>query len=189
MHKITIFSQKLLTQCLEPTVLDAMTKLLDSQKKSNILAGAEVITEIFGATPIFSVLMGDPSLKRDACETHLISSFHNNLTLLVQKTWVEKSDESLKEQVLFHLDKICASLNEKTYAAVYKEYFSLLHDIVYLMFGFQAKKDDFAEYSLRIDPEFGVFWWFLENVSTQMPEDIEIARLYILLGMFFSANY
>lgn len=189
MQRNSVFSQDLLAQCLEPTVLGAMANVLEMQNKTNIFQGAKVIADVFGATPIFDALTKDSSAQRDTCESHLVSSFHSNLTLLVQKTWVEKSDEALKEQALYQLDKICASLNKKAYADVYKEYLTLLNDVVHLMFGPLSKKDDFAEYSLRIDPEFGIFWWFLQNVSTQMPEDIEIGRLYILLGMFFLANF
>lgn len=189
MLKTSVFSKELLAQCLEPAVLEALANVLDVQKKSNIFQGAKVIADNFGAAPIFNVLTEDPSAKRDTCENHLVSSFHNNLTLLVQKTWVEKSDEALKDQTLYRLDKICTSLNEKAYVDVYEEYLSLLHDVVYLMFGALSKKEDFSEYALRIDPEFGIFWWLLQNISAQMPRDIEIGRLYILLGMFFLANY
>jgi len=189
MQETSEFPKNILNQCLEPAVLNAMAGMLDLQEKANIIKGAEIIADIFGATPIFNILTEDPSAQRDTCENNLVSSFHSNLTLLVQKTWVEKYDEALKDQALYQLDKICVALNEKAYADMYEEYLSLLHDVVYLMFGPLSKKDDFAEYALRIDPEFGVFWWLLQNVSAQIPEDLEIGRLYILLGMFFLANY
>ena len=102
---------------------------------------------------------------------------------------MEKSDEALKEQVLFQIDGICSALEKGNYGGVYEQFMLLLHDVVYLLFGSQSKKDDFAEYALRIDPDFGVFWQFLQNVSPKKKCSENLARLYILLGMCFLANY
>lgn len=156
----------------------------ETVKKSGLL-----IAEVFDSAHIFEQLTENPSEQRDKAEKKLIKSFYNNLTLLVQKTWVEKSDEALKEQVLFQLDGVSTALEEKKYAAVYEKFMLLLHDTVYLLFGQQSKKDDFGEYALRIDPDFGVFWQFLQKTSSSVPKSESIGRIYILLGMCFLANY
>ena len=122
-------------------------------------------------------------------ENKLLASFKHNLALLIQKTWVEKSDETLKEQILFQLNGVCAALEKAEYAHVYENFMRLLHDTVYLLFGQQSKKEDFAEYAMRIDPDFGVFWQFLQNVPAKTPKHESAGRLYILLGMCFLANY
>ena len=57
------------------------------------------------------------------------------------------------------------------------------------MFGAQAKKDDFLEYALRIDPGFGIFWWYISNLPPKSEWSEEKSRLAILLGMYFLANY
>ena len=59
---------------------------------------------------------------KDSAEDKLISSFNNNLVLLIQKTWVEKSDEELKAQVLYHLQEFEKLMQAKSYVASYKSF-------------------------------------------------------------------
>ena len=101
----------------------------------------------------------------------LILSFKNNLKLLIQKTWVEKSDVALKEEILFKLDVLFK--NPVDWKKSYTKFLEILANAVYLMFGQQTKSDDFAEYSLRIDPEFGIFWWYIKSLplSAEWPDD------------------
>jgi hypothetical protein len=115
--------------------------------------------------------------------------FHNNLKLLVQKTWVEKSDETIKEQLLLKLDSICESLSKKDYTQAYIPVLQTLNEAVLLMFGSVAKSDDFAEYALRIDPGFGTFWWFLHSLPKEQTWSTEKIRVALVLGMYFLANY
>ena len=162
---------------------------LSRHGENDIKKAAAVIADVFSCTALFSLLSGTASEQRNQVEKKLITSFYNNLTLLVQKTWVEKSDETLKEQILFQLNGVCAALEKAEYAHVYENFMRLLHDTVYLLFGQQSKKEDFAEYAMRIDPDFGVFWQFLQNVPAKTPKHESAGRLYILLGMCFLANY
>ena len=166
-------------------VLNAMVALLESDDKEKLVEAAFTIANQFGADKSFAEILKsnaeEPSMR-------LISSFHNNLNLLVQKTWVEKSDEALKEQVLFRLDNLCNALKEKKEAS-YEDFVILLKDVVYLMFGNQAKTTDFAEYALRIDPGFGIFWWYLTSIPETAPESVEKKRIFFALGMVFLANY
>ncbi len=186
MRDESLFSKSLLEQCVTADVVNAMDDVLNANKKAHVVRGGKVIAGIFGAEKIFDSLV-DGADKN--VEKTLINSFHNNLTLLIQKTWVEKSDEVLKDQVLFRLDEVCALINDENYSTVYENFLGLLNDSVFLMFGSLSTKDDFSEYALRIDPGFGVFWWFLKTVSQKMPKDSKIGRLYIILGMLFLANY
>ncbi|WP_428770276.1 hypothetical protein V1L52_00185 [Treponema sp. HNW] len=181
--------KKILTQMIGKKAACAMEDLFSKQTEEALKASAFLIAEVFDSAHIFERLIEQPSEARDKAEKKLIKSFYNNLTLLVQKTWVEKCDEALKEQVLFHLDGVCAALQEKKYISVYEQFMLLLHDTVYLLFGQQSKKDDFGEYALRIDPDFGVFWQFLQKTSESVPKSENIGRIYILLGMCFLANY
>ena len=57
------------------------------------------------------------------------------------------------------------------------------------MFGAQTKSDDFAEYALRIDPEFGVFWLYIKNLPESCDWTDKKFRIVMLLGMYFLANY
>lgn len=120
-------------------------------------------------------------------EQKLIESFKKNLKLLIEKTWVEKSDIALKEQILFQLDALCSNYSE--WAKTFKDFLSILNDAVYLMFGQQTKSDDFGEYSLRIDPGFGIFWWYIGSLPATAEWPVEKCRNAVLLGMYFLANY
>lgn len=122
-------------------------------------------------------------------EEHLTQSFHRNLKLLVEKTWIEASDITVKDQVLYRIDKLCEKLSARDYANCYRDFIAVLLDVVCLMFGSQAKKEDFAEYALRIDPEFGIFWWYLHSLPKERTWGNEKCRIVILLGMYFLANY
>ncbi len=186
MKEESVFSKSLLEQCITSDVIHAMDDVMSVTKKTHVIRGGKVIAEVFGAKEIFENLV---EVSQGSSETTLVASFHNNLTLLIQKTWVEKSDEVLKDQVLYKLDEVCALIEKKEYAKVYENFIDLLNDAVFLMFGALSTKDDFSEYALRIDPGFGVFWWFLKSVSQKMPKDAKVGRLYIILGMLFLANY
>ncbi len=186
MKEVSLFSKSLLEQCLTKDVLHAMDDVVTNPKKGHVVRGGKIIAEVFGAQEIFENLAENSTSE---VEKTLVDSFHNNLTLLIQKTWVEKADEVLKDQILYKLDQVCELVINKEYAKVYESFLELLNDSVFLMFGPLSTKDDFSEYALRIDPGFGVFWWFLKSVSQEMPKDVKVGRLYIILGMLFLANY
>lgn len=119
-------------------------------------------------------------------EHKLVQSFKNNLKLLIEKIWVEKSDIALKEQILFQLEKFC---NESDWTKNFSEFLTILNEAVYLMFGQQTKSGDFGEYSLRIDPGFGIFWWYVKSLPATAEWPVEKCRNAVLLGMYFLANY
>ena len=75
------------------------------------------------------------------------------------------------------------------YVGCYKSFVNVMFEVVYLMFGSQAKKEDFAEYTLRIDPEFGIFWRYLQGLPKDGGASAEKSRISILLGMYFLSNY
>ena len=57
------------------------------------------------------------------------------------------------------------------------------------MFGQSTESDDFVEYSLRIDPEFGIFWWYISNLPPKANWTEEKCRVATLIGMYFLSNY
>ena len=175
----------LIEQFLDSASIQAMTNLVTSNDEKSTLVAATNIAGSLGDSDGFAKIADS---KTDA-EQKLISSFHNNLVLLIQKTWVEKSDEELKAQVLYHLEEFCKQLNARSYTASYAPFFSIVDDVVYLMFGTQAKSKDFDEYALRIDPEFGIFWWYMQSLPREARWSESKSRLAILLGMYFLANY
>ena len=147
-----------MAQIVNNEVAAALENFSQSGDEGVLAKSASVVAGVFDSDHVFARLTEKASGIRKEAEQKLIRSFHRNSALLVQKTWVEKSDEALKDQVLFQLEGICSALEKENYAAVYEQFMLLLHDVVYLLFGPQSKKDDFAEYALRIDPFLRVFY-------------------------------
>lgn len=140
-----------------------------------------LIARMFGAADDF-----DSKYSGEA-ERKLLASFKSNLTLLTQKTWVEKSDLALKEQILFELENFCA--NDASWKSAYAQFLEIIANAVYLMFGQQTRSTDFVEYSLRIDPKFGMFWAYIQSLPRTVSWSEDKCRNAVLLGMFFLANY
>ena len=180
----------LLEQFIDKQTISALDTLLQADDIEIITDKAVALSNIFGTSEsIFKTIANSTANIQENAENKLISSFHNNLLLLIQKTWIEKFDEELKAQVLYQLEEFTTAIKQKSYSKAYTLFFTILDNMVYLMFGAQAKSKDFDEYALRIDPEFGIFWWYISS----LPRDTEWSeakiRLSLLLGMYFLANY
>ncbi|GMO51104.1 MAG: hypothetical protein Pg6C_15600 [Treponemataceae bacterium] len=174
---------------VENRVLNALEQLTADVSTRQLEESACVIADVFGAEGGFAVLFEKSDSQRGEVERKLIGKFHKNLQLLIKKSWVEKYDEALKEQVLCRLEKFQGLVEKSDYSGAYKDFLEVLTDTVYLMFGAQSKKEDFTEYALRIDPEFGVFWLYVKALASDGPGDNERCRVMLLLGMVFLANY
>ena len=162
---------------LDTNTINALSTFLEKEKGYE--SSADLIAIAFGSEKGFAKKKGDAVEK-------LVSSFKNNLKLLIQKTWVEKSDIALKDQLLYQLEVFLS--NEK-WTDNYALFLQLINQAVFLMFGQKPETPDFAEYTLRIDPEFGIFWWYISNLPPKTEWSEEKCRLAMLLGMYFLANY
>lgn len=167
----------ILSEFLDSNTIAALSDFLE--KDSGYEASANIIAATFGSGDGFSDM-----LKEDVSK--LLASFKNNLTLLIQKTWVEKSDIALKDQLLYQLDIF---LGNEEWKNNYNLFLQIINQAVFLMFGQKPDSSDFAEYSLRIDPEFGIFWWYISNLPPKTEWSEEKCRIAMMLGMFFLANY
>ncbi len=176
--------ESLIEQFVDQSAILSLSRFVETEDSKQALESAVKVAGAFNAQDAFRAIAED-----EKAELHLVQSFHKNLQLLVQKTWVEQSDAELKEQVLFRLNELCKNMSEKTYSASYLPFFNMLSDAVYLMFGVQTQSEEFAEYALRIDPEFGIFWWYISKLPKEKKWSDEKCRLALLLGMYFLANY
>lgn len=176
---------ELIKQFVDDSSFNAMSTLLESDSEQEVIKAGVQIAQALELGNGFEKI-ADSSTDS---EGKLISSFHNNLVLLIQKTWVEKTDESLKAQVLYHMDEFTEQLEKKSYASAYSLFFEIVEDVVYLMFGNQTKTKDFDDYALHIDPEFGIFWWYFKELPPNAKWSAEKTRIAVLLGMYFLANY
>lgn len=143
----------------------------------------------FGDTGAFASIVAEKSAVRTEAEKKLVNSFQKNLELLVQKTWVEKSDEAMKEEMLMRINALCKNLSRYDYHKSLTEFLPVLHDVVYLLFGSLAKSDTFLEYAVRIDPDFGFFWFYINNLPPHKEWSEEKCRVSVLLGICFLANF
>ncbi|MGP1587123.1 MAG: hypothetical protein ACTTHG_02130 [Treponemataceae bacterium] len=189
MQNFSHTSLKLCSEYVEPNVLESFAIFLETDDFSKLEDAAVSIAGVLGGAKFITLLLSQNESERYETEQKLIKSFHNNLQLLVKKTWVEKSDETEKEQLLVRLDKMCKELSNKKYNESYEHIISVLNDAVLLMFGENAVSEDFAEYALRIDPGFGTFWCFLKSLPEHAQWQMEKTRMALLLGMCFLANY
>jgi len=174
----------LIKEFVDEKSLNALDTFLASNSEQESAQCAALIADVFGMGDSFS-----KASENSESESKLTSSFTNNLMLLIQKTWIEKSDEELKAQVLYHLEEFTHQLNARSYTASYAPFLSIVDDVVYLMFGNQTKSKEFGEYALRIDPEFGIFWWYVNSLPRDARWSESKSRTAILLGMYFLANY
>lgn len=166
-----------LAEFLDSDTINALSKFLDSKEEYE--SSADMIALAFGAKKEFTKISDEEVSK-------LETSFKNNLTLLIQKTWVEKSDIALKDKLLYQLNLF---LEKDGWKDNYSLFLQLINDAVFLMFGQKPDTPDFADYSLRIDPEFGIFWWYISNLPSKPSWSESKCRIAMLVGMFFLANY
>ncbi len=166
---------------LEKNAIDSLSTLLTSSDENELTKSSAVIAKSFGTDTQFD--------SASENETKLLTSFKKNLTLLIQKTWVEEFDISLKEQVLYKLDQYVTAAEEKKWNSSYNTFIQIIDDVTYLMFGTQSKSDEFTNYALRIDPEFGIFCWFVKSLPAKNDWSEEKNRIVQLLGIFFLANF
>ena len=86
--------------------------------------------------------------------------FQNNLNLLIQKTWVEKADETRKEKLQKVIPSFIVLIENENFDEALDIFGEILDELAYLFFGVQSTKNDFTEYTFRIDTEMGLFWWY-----------------------------
>ena len=113
----------ILSDFVDSNTISALSDFLD--KTDSFESAADLIAVAFGATNGFSKIDDSGAVK-------LVSSFKNNLTLLIQKTWVEKSDIALKDQLLYQLNEFHT---KNTWKDDYANFLNIINQAVFLMFG------------------------------------------------------
>jgi hypothetical protein len=118
-------------------------------------------------------------------------SFRNNLDLLIRKTWVEKTDEERKEKLQERIPGFMTLINNAEYHAALEEFSAVLEELAWLLFGAQSRKDDFTEYTFRIDTQMGLFWWYAGHINRILPElkDRAVIRAILLLGICYLTDF
>jgi hypothetical protein len=119
-----------------------------------------------------------------------LGHFQNNLDLLIQKTWVEKADEQRKEKLLDRLPGFIAGIEAGEYHRALTDFGHILEELAYLFFGAQSHKEDFTEYTLRIDTQMGLFWWYGGQLGCLgESRDTEYLRAVLMIGVCYLTNF
>lgn len=163
------------------------------------LSSAETPQKIIGYASDFGDVLGNQGEFRQYVEGvngeraervgRLFEIFHENVKLLVEKTWVEKSDEKRKEKLLRSLELFVAEFASAEYPKAQRTFVGITHDLAFLLFGDQCSKPDFVEYCFRIDPKLGLFFWYIDQVARDEPRKEELLRTELLLGVYFLSSF
>ena len=137
------------------------------------------------------------ALKKDSAEMKdFLEHFQNNLDLLIQKTWIEKSDERRKEKLQDEAPALMITIAKGDFHKAIEEFSVIIQELAYLFFGSQCDKDDFTEYTFRIDAQMGLFWWYggklslLKEFNTQKKDrDDKVLWAVLLLGLCYLTNF
>jgi len=167
----------------------------DSNTSKNGVGLAEVaaFAEALGIGSEYQRLLG---VERNAAEMRkFLSHFQNNLDLLIQKTWVEKADESRKEKVQDDVLPFMTQIEQGNFKQALEEFGAILEELAYLLFGRQSSKEDFAEYTFRIDLQMGLFWWYgtqlgsLKDAGKNGAISDETLWAILLIGICYLTNF
>ncbi|MDR1029441.1 MAG: hypothetical protein LBL76_01055 [Treponema sp.] len=126
---------------------------------------------------------------------HFLAHFQNNLDLLIQKTWIEKADEGCKERLQDRIPPFIAKIEQGQYQKALVDFSRILEELAYLFFGVQSQKEDFTEYTFRIDTQMGLFWWYggqigrLQKLNLDCPVDAECLKAILLIGLCYLTNF
>jgi len=119
-----------------------------------------------------------------------LEQFQNNLDLLIQKTWVEKSDETRKGKLQNDIPLFMATIEQGNFAGAIEEFSAILDELAYLFFGSQSEREDFTEYTFRIDVQMGLFWWYGGRlILLKESSDEKVLWAVLLLGLCYLTNF
>jgi hypothetical protein len=155
--------------------------------KGPAVDAAIAFSEILGIGNDYKKLLAIPKSGK---ELHsFLGHFQNNLDLLIQKTWVEKADEARKEKLQDRVPGFIADIEREDYQKALGEFGGILEELAYLFFGAQSHKDDFTEYTLRIDTQMGLFWWYGGQIGKLQSSDNSSLRAVLFLGICYLTDF
>ncbi|MDR0539173.1 MAG: hypothetical protein LBG74_01540 [Spirochaetaceae bacterium] len=171
--------------------LKAMALFPDTGQIQENQPSSRVFTEFVELLGIGSDYKRIVNMKDDDIDfSKFVASFYKNLQLLIDKTWVEKSDEMRKEMLHARLPSFFSELEKRNYEKALDEFGSVLGELAFLLFGEQSAKKDFIEYTFRIDSQMGLFWWYAITFrSHKFHWPTEIKRALLLIGLCYLSNF
>jgi hypothetical protein len=153
---------------------------------------ATQLADILGNQGEFHQYVSGNGAERLARMDRLLHVFRENVELLVHKTWVEKSEEKPKARLLEDLLAFEREFREGAISPAFKRFVALANSIASLLFGHQSKAEDFLAYCFRIDPKFGLFFWYVNELEKQAREGSfpdELLTVETLLGIYVLSSF
>ncbi|GMO23731.1 MAG: hypothetical protein Ta2B_02970 [Termitinemataceae bacterium] len=127
-------------------------------------------------------------LDDDFCD--LLDRFQNNLSLLISKTWVEECDDIRKEKLRSKLPAFLNFISNSDYKNAICKFGDILAELSFLFFGDQIFQNDFIEYTLRIDTQMGLFWWYSTKLKQiNVNDNSQCLRSLLIIGLCYLANF
>jgi hypothetical protein len=185
----------------ETSMLD--TYLTDSEKRTLELFHALVtekssmresyairLADVLGNPGEFSFYLHCTEDQQLIRTFHLLRVFRENVELLVHKTWVNEADEKPKQILFEDLKVFIEDYRTVRMGSAFRRFVSIARAIPSLLFGSAGRAPDFLEYAFRIDPKFGLFFWYVGELEKQMRSNVEIVdkddlyRIETLLGAY-----
>lgn len=78
---------------------------------------------------------------------------------------------------------------EDAYLECFDEFFILLKEIIYLLFGKEVEDDYSLEYILHIEPHFGFFCYYVVQMTKLKDKTEEHTRLATLITIVFLSEF
>ncbi len=164
-------------------VLPLLARAGDAQRSRYAIK----LADIMGNPSEFQQYVTGGPAERLARIDRLLRNFSENVELLVHKTWVEKSEEKPKERLIEDLAAFVRDFRDGSVGPAFRRFIALAHAIAGLLFGQQSRAEDFLAYCFRIDPKFGLFFWFVGEMERQAKElspSEELMTTEALIGIF-----
>jgi len=145
------------------------------------------LADILGNPGEFQRYLSGLAPDRLARIDRLLKVFRENTELLIHKTWVEKSEEKPKARLLEDLGAFEREFRDGAVSPAFKRFVVLANSIASLLFGHQSRAEDFIAYCFRVDPKFGLFFWYVSELEKQAREgvnDEDLLTVESLIGVY-----
>ncbi len=152
------------------------------------------LADILGNQGEFQQYVSGSAADRLSRVDRLLRIFRENVELLVHKTWVENPEEKPRERLLEELVSFERDYRGGVAAAAFKRFVALANSIASLLFGHQSRAEDFLLYCFRIDPKFGLFFWYIGELEKQAreegtPPSDELMTIETLIGVYVLSSF
>ncbi len=167
-------------------LFDTMTRSTGQERAKSAIA----IANLLGNPGEFSFYIECTEDQRLIRVFHLLRIFRENMTLLINKTWADGTENLNQEELLGDLARFVEEYRDGRLVSAFRNFVRISRQIPSLLFGPLGKANDFLEYAFRIDPKFGLFFWFIGEIDLQLrniesiPEHRELFDIEVLIGAF-----